>query len=163
MNTKREILSYIENVSVVIWGILLFAFPLVFSTTTTDAFTLPKQILIAGAVVLSAIVFGVRMIIEGRVRIRTTPFDLPVFLFTIAVLLSAIFAVNRYDALVAFTPLLFVVLAYYAIVNLTKTKRSLLLLIGAMVAGGSVSGVLAILSFFKVLYSAFCLYQNATV
>lgn len=149
-NSKKEILSYLDNVTLFIWGAIFFVFPFIFTTLTTDPFTFPKQIILAIAVVITVLIHGVKMIIEGKIRLRTTPFDLPLLVFTIVLFLSAFFAINRYDAYIAFVPVLFAILSYYSIVNLTNTKNTLLFLLGALVAGASVSSILTILTFFKI-------------
>ena len=115
--TKKELLSYLENVSLFLVGVTLLAIPLLFTTMFTDAFTLPKQIILGVAVVLSIIVLSIRMIVEGRIRLRITPFDLPILIFGIVVFVSAMFAVNRYDALMNFVPLLFTLLFFFVLTN----------------------------------------------
>ena len=112
-NTKKELLSYLDNVSLFLLGITLLAFPIIFTITFTDPFALPKQLLLGVTTILSILALSVRMIIEGRVRLRTTPFDLPVLLFGVIVFLSAMFAVNRYDALISFVPLFFALLFFF--------------------------------------------------
>jgi tetratricopeptide (TPR) repeat protein len=151
-NTKKEVLSYLDNVSLFLLGIFFLAFPLLFISPTlmTDAFTLPKQALMAGIVVLSIIVLSIRMIVEGRVRLRATPFDLPVFLFLLATFLSTIFAVNRYDSLIAFVPLFFVVLLYYVITNVVRGEKPVMFIDASLVLGTTLSTLLSILSFFKI-------------
>jgi tetratricopeptide (TPR) repeat protein len=151
MNTqKKEILSYIENISLITLGILFLGLPLVFTSLTTDAFALPKQMLLVTAIIISLLLYGIRMLVEGKVRIRTTPFDLPLLLLTIVVLISSLLAVNRYDALISFIPFLFAVLTYYVIVNVIRDENSLLFILSALVLGASLSAILAVLSFFKI-------------
>jgi tetratricopeptide (TPR) repeat protein len=149
-NSKQEILSYLENVSLFILGITFLAFPLLFTILTTDAFILPKQILLAGAAAISVVLLGVRMIIEGKVRLRTSPFDLPVFLFLVTLLLSALFAVNRYDALISFVPMFFVILLYFVIQNLVQNEKSILFLVSSLVLGTTASTIISVLAFFKI-------------
>ncbi|MEM4736489.1 MAG: tetratricopeptide repeat protein, partial [Nitrososphaeria archaeon] len=149
-NSKQEILSYLENVSLFILGITFLAFPLLFTTLTTDAFILPKQILLAAAAAISIVTLGVRMIIEGKVRLRTSPFDLPVFLFLITLLLSALFAVNKYDALISFVPMFFVILLYFVIQNLVQNEKSILFIVSSLVLGTAASTILSVLAFFKI-------------
>lgn len=150
MNTKNEVLSYIDNVLIVIVGLLLFLFPLLFLPQMTDAFALPKQVLVMGGVSLSLILLTIRMVIIGKVQIKSTPFDLPIFLFTLIVFGSAIFAVNRYDALINFVPLLFAVLLYFVIVNSLKREMAVLVSISALVLGASVSALISFLSYFQL-------------
>lgn len=81
--------SYLENISLVLFGITFIAFPILFLTITTDPYLIPKQTLIAVAVTASLILLGIQMIIEGHLRIRRTPFDLP--------LLWRILALSQYQ------------------------------------------------------------------
>lgn len=149
-NTKNEVLSYLENLSLFIVGIGLLGLPLLFSPLTTDFFALPKQALLIIVVSLVLVILGIRMVVEGKVRLRTTPFDLPTFLFLLAILLSAVFAVNRFDSLTAFVPLLFSVLLYFVITNVARTEKAVTFIVSTLVFGTLVSTVISLLSFFKI-------------
>lgn len=146
----NEISSYLENICLLLLGVLFFAFPLVITPSTTDIFMLPKQIALGAVFLLTLLLFGAKMISDGAVRLRRTPFDLPVLLFAIFTLLSALFSLNRYDSLIAFVPLLFSVLTYFVIVNFARNKDSLLFLVYALIGAASVISLLSILSFFKI-------------
>lgn len=148
--TKKNILSYFENISLVLVGILLVVFPLLFLSTTTDAFVLPKQILLIGLTSLAIILFALRTIFNGKLQLQTSPFDLPVILFAVVTFLSAAFSVNRFDALIAFTPLFFVILLYFVIVNVARGEKKLLFLLGALTFGAALSALLTISSFFNL-------------
>ncbi len=148
--TKKELLSYLENVSLFLVGVTLLAIPLLFTTMFTDAFTLPKQIILGVAVVLSIIVLSIRMIVEGRIRLRITPFDLPILIFGIVVFVSAMFAVNRYDALMNFVPLLFTLLFFFVLTNTIRGQKAILFGTTSLLIGATIATVLSILSFFKV-------------
>src|SRR6266496_6607709 len=104
MNKVRELSSYFENMSLFVIGFFLLVLPLLFLTTTTDAFVLPKQIALAIATGLFFIFFVLKTISEGKLTFRSSPFDLPLILFIIVLALSAILSVNRFDALIAFVP-----------------------------------------------------------
>lgn len=163
-NAKNEILSYLENVSLFLLGVAFLAYPLMFTTALTDAFALPKQILLAVTAVLSLVVLSIRMIIEGRVRIRTTPFDLPVLLFLIASFLSAMFAVNRYDALISFVPLFFAIIIFFVITQVVRGQKAILFTVSSLLLGTTIATALSLLSFFKiyVLPLAYTRTQNFT-
>ncbi len=150
MEIKKEITAYLENISLIILAILLFAFPLVVTPLTTDAFTLPKQILSSTTVIILFLFLGVRMISEGSVRIRRTPFDIPLIIFAVVIFISSLFSINRADAFIAYFPFLFSILLYFLIVNFAKTKSSFLMLLGALVGGACVSAIITILSFFQI-------------
>ncbi|HLD01650.1 MAG TPA: tetratricopeptide repeat protein [Patescibacteria group bacterium] len=149
MDSKKQALSYIENLSLIIVGVFFLAFPLVFTSISTDIFTTPKQALLFGFVILSTILLGAKMIIEGKVHLRTTPYDLPLLLFTLVLFASSLLAVNRYDSLISFVSLFFVIVAYFLIVNAVRGVNALLFILSCLVLGASLVGILAVLSFFK--------------
>src|SRR3990167_7292057 len=148
--SKTEIASYLENASLFLLGLLLLIFPFFLLTLTTDAFVLPKQILLGGVVFIILILFAVKSLLQGQVILRRTPFDLPILLFTLSLLVSSVFAVNRADALISFVPLLFSGLAFFAIVNTAKDKNSALLLTTSLLTGAGIVSVLSLLSFLKI-------------
>lgn len=161
-NTRKELLSYLENVSLFLLGAAFFAFPLLYTTITTDAFVLPKQLLLAGITGLSILILGIRMIAEGKVRLRTTPFDLPVFLFFASIILSTLFAVNRYDALISAVPLLFAVLLYFVMINVIRGEKGILFTVATLVLGTTLANILSLLSFFKIYVLPFAYAKTQT-
>ena len=159
---KTEIASYLGNASLFLLGLLLLIFPFFLLTLTTDAFVLPKQTLLGTAVLIILLVFGIKSLAKGQVVLRRTPFDLPIVLFTLSVLLSSIFAVNRADALISFVPLLFSVLVFFIVVNTAKDKNSVLLLIASLITGASIVSILSLLSFLKVYVLPFAFAKSQT-
>lgn len=149
-DSRKEIVSYFENMSLFVIGLMFLVFPLLFLSTTTDAFTLPKQFVLIGGTTIALILLGLKTIVEGKLRIKNSPFDIPVLLILIISLLSAIFSVNRADALIAFVPLFFVGLLYFTLVNVIKGERQLLFVLSALTLGAVLSALLTILSFFKI-------------
>ncbi len=147
---KVKINELIDKASLAIIGLLLLFFPLVFTSQTTDVFTLPKQVFLGGATLAVLLLFGLKSLLNNKVVIRRNPFDLPVFLFTLAVLLSSIFAVNKADSFITFVPFLFTIFAYFVIVNTAKTKTGVLFLLSALILGALTNSVLSILSFLKI-------------
>lgn len=129
---------------------LFVGLPLLYSTVTTDPFVLPKELLLSAVVTVSLFAMGIKMVIDGKVSVRTTPFDKPVLLFAIVGCVSAVLAVNRFDSLIAFVPFLHAVLLYFLIVNAVKGERSLWFLLSCLVAGASISALLSVLSFFHL-------------
>src|ERR1700691_297993 len=114
---KKAFLSYFENLSLLMVGILFVLFPIFFLSSTTDAFVEPKQLLLIILSTIALFIFGIKTLFDGRLKLRTSPFDIPVALLIIITLISAIFSTNRYDAIIAFAPLLFVGFLYFVIVN----------------------------------------------
>ena len=150
MDIKKESLSYPQYISILILSALFFLLPLAISNITTDFFAIPKQAVLATGALLSLLSLSIRMIVDRKVRIRRTPFDLGLGLFTLALLVSAIFAVNSADAFTYFTIALFAVIIYFTTVNSAKDKGSILLLAASLILGATVSSLISILSFFKI-------------
>ncbi len=150
MEQRNEISTYLENISLVLLGILFLGFPLIFTSITTDAFSLPKQIILAVTVLVLMLLWSAKMIIEGTVRIRRTPFDLPLFLFGLVTLISTFLSVNRFDALISYMPFLFGILSFYIIVQVVRSEPAALFLLSAFLGGAALVALVAVLSFFKV-------------
>ncbi|HVZ58836.1 MAG TPA: tetratricopeptide repeat protein [Patescibacteria group bacterium] len=148
--SKKELLSYLENVSLFLIGLTLLAYPLIFTSILTSPFLLTKEILIAITTILSLIVLSIRMIVEGRIRIRTTPFDLPILIFGIVVFVSALFSPNRYDALINFVPLFFVIFFFFVMVNVIRGQKAMLFSIVSLLTGTTLAALISTLSFFKI-------------
>ncbi|MGI8419560.1 MAG: tetratricopeptide repeat protein [Candidatus Levyibacteriota bacterium] len=147
---KKQILSYFDNMSLLMVGALFVLFPIFFLSTTTDAFVLTKQLILIILTSLALLIYSIRTIIDGRLRLRTSPFDVPVLLLIVISLVSAILSVNRYDALIAFAPLLFVGFLYFVIINTVRTQKQLLFLLGTLTIGAVLAALLTIFSFLKL-------------
>src|SRR3989344_4240443 len=118
MENKNEVSTYLENISILLLGLMLFGLPLIFTTLTTDGFTLPKQILLVVGGLVLLLLSGARMISEGSVRIRRTPFDIPLALFGMVILVSAALSINRIDSLISTVPAVFAIISFYLVINL---------------------------------------------
>lgn len=150
MEEKNELLSYIQNISLFLLGVLLMVFPVLFTTITTNPIVLPKQVLLGGIVLILLVLQGVKMLNEKSVKLKRTSFDIPVILLGFVAFLSSVFAVNQADALIAFVPYLFAVLAFFLIVNIVKDKNSFLFLMFSLIIGAVLVSLSAVLSFFKI-------------
>lgn len=150
MEQRKKVISYILNISLFLLGIFLIFFPVVFTSISTNPIVLPKMTLLGIVVLLLLLLACVVIIVEKSVRIRRTSLDIPIILFLLAALLSAVFSVNRADALIGFFPFLFAGLIYFIITNIGKDKNSLLFLTSSLIFGGVLSSIIAILTFFKI-------------
>ena len=147
---RLEVINYIEKASVVLIGLLFILFPLLFTNLTTDFFTLPKQALLIFVTLALILLFGAKTVLSEKVRIRRTPFDLPVLLFLLAILLSAVFSVSRFDSFVNFVPLLFAGLSFFAITYNVKDEKSEVVLILSLLTGGALLSLITVFSYFKI-------------
>lgn len=157
MKNSQKIVFALENTTQVLWGIFFILFPIFFTSLTVDNFILPKQALLGIVACLSLLLFATQSIVAKKVMLRQTSMDLPVFLLFLALILSVVFAVNRYDAVTALVPMLFLGFAYFSLINTTKTQHNILFLAGSLIIGGSIVSLLGIFSFFKTYLLPFAL------
>lgn len=149
-SAKNEIIRYIDTISLFTISAFLFILPVFFLATTTDAFVLPKQIALSVAIGMFTLLFAVKTVAEGKLKIRTSPFDVAVTIIIAIAFASALLARNQFDSLIAFVPLFFTGILYFAIVNLVKKEKQLLLVLSALTAGAVLSAILTIFSFLGV-------------
>jgi hypothetical protein len=157
---KLEIVNYIEKASVAVFCILFILFPIFFTNLTTDFFNLPKQALVIFAVLVIMLLFGVKTLLLEKVMIRRTPFDLPIVLFLLALLLSAIFSVAKPDSFTNVLPIIFAGISYFGIVYNAKNEKSVLALIASLLAGAALLSLTALFTFFKVYIFPFDFAKN---
>lgn len=150
MESKKDIISYLDNISLFLFGILLIAFPILVVSQTTEPYVLPKQALLVGISLIVLLIQGIKTAIDKTVRIRRTPFDLPIVVFTAVVFISSLLAVNRVDALTAFVPFLFAVIAYFLITGIARDKGSIRFLRSCLIGGGAILSIVSFLSDLKV-------------
>lgn len=150
MEDKTILAQRLEKMTVFMLGIFLLVFPVLLTTLTTDAYIIPKQAALAFVAIAGFLMLGVKSILNQAVRLRRTPFDLPVALFGLAAFLSALFAINRADSFISFVPLLFSLLLFFVITNSVKRPSDFLFLGGSTVVGAVAVSLLTLLSYLKI-------------
>ncbi len=150
MDTKNDLSFYLEKIALFLLAAFFFFFPFALSNLTTDSFAIPKQALLAIASLLAISLLAIKTLVEAKLRVIRTPFDLPIVLFVLSLLLSAIFAVNKADAFTSFFIALFAVIVYFSILNTAKTKNSIVFLAASLIIGTAVSSLISILAFFRI-------------
>lgn len=158
--SKNEALSYIKNFSLVLLSITAFLFPIFFVTTTTEIFILPKQLFIIGIALLLLIAFGTQTIVERKITVKSSPFNLPLVLLGVVILASALFSANMYDSLLQAVPVLMLLLMYIVVINMIDDAISFKILVFSLLGGGAVSALITVLSFLKIYIFPFAATQN---
>src|SRR5260221_2604909 len=141
---KQQISQKISTSFLFVWGVFFILFPVIFSTATTDSFILPKQIVLGTLLLVSLLALGVKMLLDGQVRIKRTPLDVPVLLFGAALLLSRIFAVVKADSLIAVVALVFSLFSYFVITHGVSSKNAAMFLVSSLVTCGVLASVISI-------------------
>ncbi len=147
---KPLVSERIETGLLFLWGLTFLLFPVFYLTYLTDAFITPKVLWVAFVVFVSLLAWGVQMLLNGQVRIKRTPLDVPVLLFVVAAILSSVFSANRADSLVSTATVIFGALSYFVLVNAFKARKVAMFLLSSLLTGGVLATVVTILSHFKL-------------
>src|SRR3990167_3649760 len=147
---ERNNSKSLENAGVFILGLFLVLLPILFATISTDAFAIPKQALLGIVSAVGIFLVALRAVSSGILRIRRTPFDVPLLLFGIAGLLSSFFSVNRFDSLISFVPIIFGLMLFFSIINLARSEKSANFLNLCFLGGAAILSVFSLLSYFKI-------------
>lgn len=150
MEKRLQAAARLDKVSVIISGIYLLLFPVIITSLSTDAYLIPKQAGLIFVVITGFILLAARGILTGSVKLRRTPFDLPLILIIIAALLSSVFAVNRFDSLITFVPFMMAILFYFVITNAAKDQKQYTYLLSALIIGGALVSLITLLSYLKI-------------
>lgn len=147
---EKEIINILRKVSIALLGIVFFAFPLLFLTNTTDPFILPRQIFIVITSSLLVFLWAVISVIQKKIIIRTNPFTLPLSIFTVIIIISAILSRNMYDSLAVSIPVLACFLLYFVTIHIVSSKKDFLFIGGSLMIGAVLTTALSILYYFKI-------------
>lgn len=157
---KKESLQYVSYASIIIVAATLFLFPIFFLTNTTEIFLFPKQLLVTFATILLLVLFAARTIIEGKITIKSSPFNLPALLFGIILIASSLFSANMYDSLLQSVPVVMLLLLYFTVMNTLETKQNWRVAVFALLTGAGVSALVTVVHFLKLYIFPFAVTQN---
>lgn len=156
---RKDIISYIENLSLILIAANLLLLPLFFMTNMTDFFILPKQVLVVGSTLILLILWGAKVIIEGKITFRSSPFNFPIFLFGAAVFGSALLSLNFYSALLQAIPLIGALFFAFVMINTISSRSSFNIGLSALSIGAVICSVISILYYFQIFILPFPLIQ----
>lgn len=134
------------------WGLAVFAFllPLFFLPVTTNFYAFNKQALLVAAAALFLLAWFARMVASGQVKVRCTPFDLPILFFAAVFVASTILVTpNKVEALITpgeTTTIIALTALYFVITNNLKPS-AIRYTLNALIASAAILSLLAIYQF----------------
>ena len=146
---RKVVIAYIDTLSNILISLTLFLLPLFFLTSTTDFFTVPKQLLIVFSTLILLVIWCIRILFEKKIIAVVSPLNLPLALFGIIIIISSILSPNRYDSLLQSIPLVSSIILAFIIINFTKNERSFSTIISAYIIGATLSALITIAYSFK--------------
>ncbi len=157
---RKDIIAYIENLSLILIAASLLLLPLFFLTGTTDFFILPKQALIVASTLILLVLWGVKTLIEGKIAFRSSPFNFPIFLFGAAVVGSGLLSLNFYSAILQAIPLVATLFFAFVMINTISSRSAFNIALSALALGAVISSILSILYYFQIFILPFPLIQS---
>jgi len=142
--------SLINSVATILIATVYLVFPLFFLIITTDYFTFPKQLLIVFSSLILFVLWGLRSLVERKVTLLLNPLNLPVFLFALVVILSALFSLSMQDSILQATPIVLLCVFFFATTNFIQEKSTFAVVLTSLIIGSALSAILSILAYFKV-------------
>lgn len=158
--TRKEVSVLLSQIPLILTGVFLFAFPLLFTSQMTEAFILPKHLLLALIVTISMVSLALKMLVDRKIRITITPFDIPVVIFTLVIIASAYLSLNKFDSLIAAIPIMYAALLFYIIINSVKSEKALFFILSCLILGATVASLISVLAFFKIYLIPFTYTQS---
>lgn len=151
MNPK-EVIKYLKRINVALICVTLFAFPILFLTNTTDPYILPKQIFLVIISSVMLLIWSAVNIYQKKLILKTNPFNVPLGIFTLIVLLSSIFSRNAYDSIALSIPILSLLVLFFVMINTITEKKEFIAVISALLLGAAGSTVISILNYFQFYF-----------
>jgi len=145
-NLKSQIL---DKINTLIISSFVFFIPLFFLPVTAEFYDFNKNYLLWLGVIIGFLLWGIKIIREQKLEIKSSPFVLPLFLWLIASVLSTVFSSpNKVEALLlpgGVGTLVGLFLFYFLILNLTEERQEVF---WALTASGVVLALLIVYQFF---------------
>lgn len=142
--------NLLKKITTTLGATFVFLFPLIFLTTSSNAFDIPKKILLFTTVFIILIIWAIRSFIKNKVSLALTPFTLPLIGLSLASLISALFTEG------SFTTSLYgktgILLAFTIIfLGLTSLAQNLNSLLYALTSSSFILSWISIFAYLEVL------------
>lgn len=157
--TNQHLYKILDLCSYIVLLAAVVAVPLFGDKNLINFYIIPKQYVFIGLVLVSFLLFSVRMVLSKKIQFRHSVLDFPVLALLLAALISSILSVNSADSffgrneyfVLNFIFLLFLGMFFFLIVNYVNTPHRWSLLLDALLFTGGATAVLFVLKMiFKV-------------
>jgi tetratricopeptide (TPR) repeat protein len=141
---------------------LTFLVPIFFLTTSTEFYEYNKFVLFLTGTILLTIFWVVKLLLRSKVYITKSNLDVPIWLYVLVFSLSTLLSANRIDSIFgtqtewvpSLIALVTFVLYFYIISTNLRSLQAIKYSIYGLIAGGSISSLIAVLSYFGIKLSS---------
>ncbi|MBI4067459.1 hypothetical protein HY407_03675, partial [Candidatus Gottesmanbacteria bacterium] len=96
---ERLLLKLANNTISISFYLLFFLTPLLLTPFNYELFEYNKMMFTYAATIVIASSWIIKMILEKEIKIRRSPFDLPLLLFLLSQVISTVFSIDRHVSL----------------------------------------------------------------
>lgn len=157
---STQAIALINRITLVVISVTLFTFPLFFLTNTTEAFLLPKQILLIIASSILLVLWAASGIAERKLVLKNNPLNIPVALFGVIVLISSFLSRNMYDSLAISIPVVAAIVLYFVMINTISDKKGFIMVFGGLLLGAVAATFISILYNFNIFFLPITAIEN---
>ena len=141
---------------------LVFLVPIFFLTTSTEFFEFNKAVLFTVGTILLTIFWILKLLLRSKVHITKSAIDLPIWIYLIVFALSSFLSINPTDSIfgnqIKWVPSLLsvvtLVLYFYILSTNLRSLQAIKYSIYALIAGGTISSTVVLLSYYGVKLSS---------
>lgn len=150
---NQKIFKFLDIFSYIILLVNLAVVPLFIDKNLVNFYTIPKQYIFIGLVLVNVVLFAVKIVLSKKLTYRRSIMDLPILGVLIIGLFSAIFSVNSYDSffgrgeyfVLNYFFLIFLVAFYFIIINTLTTQTRWLGMVELLIYVGGATALLFVL------------------
>ncbi len=154
---KEKLSAYFNNVTTLILIVVAVLTPLIFTSSTTEFYDIPKVIFISAAVLILLVLWSLYWVMRGKVLVTRTPLDLAFIFLLVVLVLSTVFnGDSRYVEIFGNFPRIhgsliswvaYILLFFVTVSHLKSTSRIKSLILGLLVSSTIVS-LISLTSYF---------------
>lgn len=153
---KESLIKFTQNAIFFITLAVTVSAPLFFLPLTAEFFEFNKFTFLLTATVASAILWGIRMVLQKRFSFTRTPLDIPLLILLLVFFIAAFSSIDQYISIFgtasrpwpSFVSLLTLVAFYFVTSSNLKSKKSIEIVLYTLAASTTVAAVLALISYF---------------
>lgn len=153
---RTQLTAYLNAAIATIILVVVGVTPLLFTSLTTDFFETPKIALLIGAALILFLLWSLKWVVQGKVTFTRTPFDLPLLLLLIVVVLSTFFSESRWVSLYGNFPKVHgstvatvaYILFYFILTSYIRTQKQVKLYLYTLLLSSTAAALITLSSYF---------------
>ena len=132
---------------------LIILTPIAFCPVLIRNFNPAKELIFGIITTITLALWGFRIISDGRIKLTTSPLNLPISMFTVICILSLLWSVNRPISLLELPLFITGPLLYFVVINNIYSQKEYTRILNAILIIGSIMGIYGVLQYQGIDFS----------